>query len=367
MSLVVYFDFLIPQIRPTCLQAQAQAQAQAEAQAKAQSQVLPQDFTHRSGNRGRGEGGGAVVPFTVLSAEGKGPSKKDAKHFASKQLLCKLFPSAVTPEEALGAATSAKEQYTMRKRAKRQQERPERGRLGIDAHGAPSAGTGAASAGGVSGSKKRPRQDRNADARAADGGNSEGNDREGRDDDSCVSEREGWRMERTRPTEKQNNGEGEGVCEGGGSGGGGEGGGMTRQEQRQADTASSSQRKRVLPSDIEEMAEQLRSSTRLHAAEDAESASPSTTVDAVTRVEATTTAVRGSTAPGKSSEEALSGVDAAVDDAGNSTIEDTAIANTRIRKRGASDLGISDTPEVGSLTDQLNGIGKIRLHELEES
>ena len=349
------FKRLSCQICPTCLQAQAQA--------KAQSQVLPQEFAQRSGSRGGG--GDAAVHFTVLSAEGKGPSKKDAKHFASKQLLCKLFPSTATPEEALGAATSAKEQYTMRKRAKRLQERPERGRLGVDSHGTSSAGTSTASAGGVGGSKKRPRQDRNADTREADGGNSDGSCLDRPDNGSRVRESKGWRVERIESKEKPGEGEGEGACEGEGEGkggGGGSGGGsVTRQEQRQEDIASSSQRKRVLPSDIEAMTEQLRSSTRLHAAEDGECTSPSTTV-----AEAMTTAVGNRTAPGgESSHKALNDAGAAANDNSNGFIGDTVIGNTRVRKRCASDLGISEVPEV--LTDQLNNIGKIWLHELEES
>jgi hypothetical protein len=81
----------------------------------------------RPGRRGSAAGSGGEM---TLVAVGFGPTKRDAKHAASKRLLCQLFPAAPTPADALRCALRVKHAFALEKKAKRPPslaESPQRG------------------------------------------------------------------------------------------------------------------------------------------------------------------------------------------------------------------------------------------------
>lgn len=61
-------------------------------------------------------GGSSASSETTLVAQGFGPTKRDAKHAASKDLLCQLFPDAQTPAEALWCALRVKQTFALEKK-----------------------------------------------------------------------------------------------------------------------------------------------------------------------------------------------------------------------------------------------------------
>lgn len=60
--------------------------------------------------------GSSASSETTLVAQGFGPTKRDAKHAASKDLLCQLFPDAQTPAEALWCALRVKQTFALEKK-----------------------------------------------------------------------------------------------------------------------------------------------------------------------------------------------------------------------------------------------------------
>lgn len=106
-----------------------------------------------------------------MVAESEGPSKKDAKHLASKRLLCQLFPHASTPQDALQAAIQAKQLYSQRRRQKRMaqnaqlQQKRRRREPGSRKHGADEDEADAGDEHGIGGRRRRSKRS-NQDAAA---------------------------------------------------------------------------------------------------------------------------------------------------------------------------------------------------------
>lgn len=64
----------------------------------------------------KGSSSSSSASETTLVAQGFGPTKRDAKHAASKDLLCQLFPNAQTPAEALWCALRVKQTFALEKK-----------------------------------------------------------------------------------------------------------------------------------------------------------------------------------------------------------------------------------------------------------